>query len=285
MKPSHAFEQIDHPLIGFAQVVLAIALFRLFFAVRRTPAPLPQIIAIAAFAVLTNLAARVSSADWFVYSDIVIYWAWAIATIASVMSVTHANEQAAKQPNPPILVPDFFDRWQTKVVWAFGLIAVGLFLYGYLNTYDGKRTAEATATVKADSAVTVATQEYSAQQKIYQGERQQIISGIASVTAVLPTLTSGLASVSATQTTLIAGQKNLSRRVAHNQMAFGRSRPGVPDLKKIETHKDTLIKRKIEAPATTPIPKEKPGFFKRLFGGKSVPDTTNYARADTLASH
>lgn len=135
---------VDHPLIAVGQALVAVALLRLFFIVRKDGAPLPQIMLGLSVSVWVNLTARITSADWFYIADIAQYWIWLAVIVASIVQRRHRQKQTANQKSP-VVIPDFFDRWQNQITWAGGLAVAGMLFYGYLSAYQKKQDAEKNA--------------------------------------------------------------------------------------------------------------------------------------------
>jgi hypothetical protein len=267
----NAFSQIDHPLIVIAQVALAIALFRLFFSVRKSSAPLPQIIGATAISVLTNLTGRVMSSEWFFAADIFEYTCWAATAIASVYSVEHQKKEEARLPGAKPVVPDFFDRWQVKATWGFACIVIGVAIYAYVDTYMSSRHKEATAQIKADSAVTRATAEYSRQQ--YEDSQKQ------------DSILTAIASISATQSTIIANQSHVIKQneATHDQIDKKSAQTRRTVRQAVLEHRP-IVPVQLETPKTIPTNENEKNLwqrFKGIFGARTAGDTLSMSRPDT----
>lgn len=273
MPPNTAFAQSDHPLTLLAQVVLIYYTFRLYFVLRYAPAPLPQMVAVLGFAILSNLLGRVGRADWFWIANIVQYATW-----ATVMYLAFRKVQKAPAPPPDHLgrFDQFLTHWQERLQWSVGILAVGIVVYAYCMTYYETQRATQSAVILSNAAVAKATREYARKQDVYQRERQQIITGVASVTAALPSLTAAVASVSAAQQSVAVKESRTTNRRAD------RPRPG----RKPETIKTLPPPGQINRPVVAPDPArpepKKPSWWKRAFGRRETGgDTAQYVRADT----
>ncbi|WP_020603291.1 hypothetical protein [Spirosoma spitsbergense] len=155
-------DQIDHPLIIFAQLLSAFFLFALFFLIRRQSFPLPQLIGLLGFSILSNAVARFKHYDWFTVSNITMYLLAGIVIIVAYFSIRHFQEIEAKRPGAEIIIPDFFDRIETRLVWAAGICVVGVFVYYAMTIYSDRDHADAKAIVASNKAAARVTQKYEA---------------------------------------------------------------------------------------------------------------------------
>ena len=287
LQPS-PFANIDHPAIYWAQAICATGLFVYFFKLRHVIAPIPQIVAILAFAVLVNLAGRVMKADWFVGADILQYWIWAAMIWTAILLVGKrtdlTKDPSVEQPLPP----DWLDRWQYRLIAIFSGIVALLVLYATIQQYNERQDAKAAAdraaieaNTKAAKADADAHANYSAEQKKAGVAREKILTG--------------MASLSATQQQLLSNQKNAktwrkanTTELEHITLVTDSTNRAASDIKE-------------NMPASTPKtdttkhekkPEKKP-FWKRWFSRRSADkpaaaDSTKQLRtavagADSLA--
>lgn len=259
--------QVDNPFIMIAQAVIAASLFRLFYALRRAKQPLPQLIGLFAFGELANLAARSAKSDWFATTDIIQYGLFAGAAVFAVLAALKQNKTEAARPEAAVIVPDFFDKIETKAVWLFSLLVGLIVLYNYTNMYFEFQKSKTETLVKVEQAK---VQTQAEQNELLCETKQTQANLLAAVT-----------SISATQGTIIANQaKNIAAQIKASE-----------DLKKQikqqpkESKKAPEATGKTDKPATEPEQKpdtEKPGFWKRFFGGKSARVDSVGVKMDTL---
>ena len=263
------FKQVDHPLIIIAQFVGTFFLFQLFFAIRKTSYPLPQIVAGFAFGMLANVVGRLMHKDWFWIADIVQYVTLAAVIIAAVRAARKAKKEAAQRPGAPVVVADVFDRYEVRVTWAVGLILAGGLTYYCIDLYMQLQHKDAQVAVAATKAKTEATVQFSEQ--LCKTEQTQ------------STLLAAVTSISATQSTIIANQHK-------NSTAILKGQADAKQLIKKQTRKagkvsdNTVIDAKpIQIERTTTEPEKDPNLwrrFKGLFKSASFKQT----RLDTLSN-
>lgn len=277
MTGKESFSGIDHPIIIIAQAVTALYLFRLFFSIRKSGQPLPQIVAGLAFGVLANLCGRVGVADWFLTSDIVQYCTLMVAVCATYYTVERSHKNEAARPGAKVVVNDFFDRIENKAVWGFGLIIAGVVIYAYVDNYTLQQKAQARAQFVADSVAAVKADEYAAQ--------------LCETNEKLATTLTAVTSISATQTTLLANQvaaevkrkkavEDIKKQVA-NQVAIQNK-----EIKKtLQTTVTGVRPLQTTKPKETPVDDrsiwQKATQFLRSKKTARV-DTTSTLRSDTL---
>lgn len=279
------FSHIDHPLTELSQAVIVFYMVRLFIAIRHGASPLPQILLITAFIVLTNLVARIFGYHWFYISDIIEYGSWGVATAASYYSVQHRKAEEAelskqavdegREPPTPLRVPDFFDRFEHRITWIVGSLVVALLVTAYLRTYSEKQDKNAQLVVVADSAVVAVKQAEIKKTKEF--EQQTAVSDSLDqlrADSILAVLTS----VSAAQGQILKGQTGL---VEHINKKSAQTRATVRAEVKKTAPKPNTNPIKPTPPSDNQNPSE-PTWFdrlrKRVFGRNTVSaDTVSYS--------
>lgn len=264
-------KNLDHPLIIIGQILIAFYLFRLFFALRRTAQPLPQIIGILAFGVLANVTARVAESNWFWVADILQYVGLAVVIVLSFRLVNHQNQVARMQPNAPVIVATFFDRIETKAVWVFGLFLAGVLTYAYVDVYLDRQRSDTKALVAADSTKAQATAENAQQLREVKAQQQTVIAAVTSISAATGTI---IANQTKNMAILTTGQKEVKQAVKSQ----------AKEVKK--TLQSSVIQaRPLEPKKPEPEEKEKKSLmdrFKGLFHTSARYDTLVTANRDTL---
>ncbi|MBO0947291.1 hypothetical protein [Fibrella forsythiae] len=156
---------VDHPLINVGQAIVIVSMIRLFFAIRLTPFPMPQLVLGFSVSMLANMVARVTNAKWFYITDIIMWGCFGAVVIAAVFTVLHSQAEAkklstAKGETAPVRVSGFFDRWQIQFTWGGAMLVGGILLYGYLKTYLEKEDA------KLDKVVAVTKENTNAKKEV-----------------------------------------------------------------------------------------------------------------------
>ncbi|MBN8826457.1 MULTISPECIES: hypothetical protein [unclassified Spirosoma] len=265
------FNQVDHPVICIGQAIISFYMFRLFFALRTAPAPLPQLIGAVAFGTLANLAARVGHAGWFWWTDIVQFVTWAGAAVAAVRLVNHQREEEASQPDTAPVRVDYFARWENKLTWGFGLIVAAVLVYSYVDVYTQRQKDNAEAVAAAKQAEAKATNTFT--QKLRQTDAKQ------------DTLLAAVTSISALQGTIIANQaRNTTLLQQSNQDVKKVVKSTTKEVKK--TLQSSVIQARPIEPRKPDEPKPDPNLWKRFkgwFNASRMPsDTLIFAASDTL---
>ncbi|GAB4042546.1 hypothetical protein [Spirosoma litoris] len=276
--PLGPFDKIDHPIILIVQTVIAFYCFRLFFALRRTAQPLPQIVGVMAFAVLANLLARATHREWFWISDITQFVALGAMVLASFYVVQHQTVQATKQPNAPVVVADFFDRIETKATWAFGLLLAAIVTYAYIDTYTQRQKDNLQALAAAEKAKAQATAENSQQLCEVKVQQQTVIAAVTSISAATGTI---IANQTKNMAILTNGQQDVKKEFKKQSKRVEKTiQATVIDARPLEPKQAKPIEKTDEEKE-----KEKQNLWnkaKRFFHLSAKLDTLGVTDSDTL---
>lgn len=243
MITSVIFEQVDHPLIIIAQLICSFFLFRLFFAIRKTSQPLPQIVAGLAFGFLANVAARATHKDWFWIADIVQYMTLAAVVIAAVRSAHQASREAASRPGAPVMVADVFDRIETKVTWSVGLVLSGVLTYYCVDMYMKLQHTDAQVIVATQKATQKVTAQYNEQLCETKEQQDSLLEAVSSISATQGTIIANQQQGSEDRKRILEGQKSVKSLVSNQnqvvkktlQSSVIQARPLEPVKPKVET--------------------------------------------------
>ncbi|GAB2550006.1 hypothetical protein [Spirosoma aerophilum] len=267
MITSVIFEQVDHPLIIIAQLISSFFLFRLFFAIRKTSQPLPQIVGGLAFGFLANVVARATHESWFWISDIIQYVTLAAVVIAAVRAAHKAKAEVIMRPGAPVVVADVFDRLETKVTWGVGLLLAGVLTYYCVDLYMKLQHTDAQVIVATQKATQQVTAQYNEQLCETKEQQDSLLEAVSSISATQGTIIENQHRNSAA---ILKGQKNVGQLVSKQNQAVKKTiQSSVIQARPIEP-----TKPKVEA-----ADEEKQNIWKRFKGMFH-----SSARRDSLSS-
>ena len=279
----------DHPLVVIGQAVFAFVLFALFFYVNRRSIPVRVSFGLLPFLVFFNLVARIRGAEYFLLSNVFMWFGFAACAIVALLDLRDSVKviaMIAQKSTQPVVLPNFFDKVRPIVLWAVGLLIGGYVCYGYVASYvRGDRLSKSQG-LAATQENTRVTAEYSRQQHEDGQVRDSILVLVDSLKKIqTDVIMTSLESLSAGQQNVLQNQEKMLR----NQKKGSQPAPKThsKEIKVDVTTKpqaDEKINRPVESPKETPKvePAKKDGFFKRLFGRGPVPDSLyQHVRADT----
>ncbi|CCH02021.1 hypothetical protein FAES_4021 [Fibrella aestuarina BUZ 2] len=250
---------VDHPLIIFGQAVGAVALVRLYFILRTAPFPLPQLTLGAAVAMVTNLVARSTNADWFYITDIAQYWSLSAVFIASIYKVLHRQKTTPAETTEP----DFFDRYSMRITWGVGMAIAALLLYNYVKAYADQRVRQQQITQAAVEASTRARQQYAAEVRRRdqhdQSFRDSLLRQVDSMAQVGQTLLQN-------QGQILKTQQRVEAKTQQNTVLTRRA---------LQTAKPVPTPEKVQPVPSHEKPKDSRSIWQKIFGKRAAADSAH----------